>query len=174
MFKWGDKVYPVYGTEPDCYQNVEGTVVAVATGGPYTYKVEFKDAATCFSTWYNEGDLVMAGRPEGVRGPDAIILPHGPVDKLVSSFDFETAVRSAFDGAEELLLERHKKYGPKNISHTPYGWKVGLITRLSDKLARLQNMEGDATDESRVDAWMDICCYGLIGLLNERGQWPSA
>lgn len=86
---------------------------------------------------------------------------------------FEHDVDKAFVDAKALLLERHKKYGPKNISATPYGWKVGLITRISDKLARLQHMEGDATDESRVDAWMDVANYAVIGLLNERGEWPD-
>lgn len=86
---------------------------------------------------------------------------------------FETAVDQAFADAKALLLERHAKYGPTNISQTPYGWKVGLITRISDKLARLRHMEGDATDEPRTDAWLDAANYGIIGLLNERGEWPN-
>jgi hypothetical protein len=87
---------------------------------------------------------------------------------------FERAVDKAFADAKAILLERHAKYGPKNISASPYGWKAGLITRLWDKLARLKNMEGDATDESREDAWTDIVGYGVIGLLNEQGAWPNA
>jgi len=125
--------------------------------GDFPYKVEFL-SSDLDNEWFDAYELDVIS--ESASAP-------------TTSNVFETSVLSAFEDARLLLLERHTKYGPKNISATPYGWKVGLITRISDKLARLQHMEGDATDESRVDAWTDICNYAIIGLLNERGEWPD-
>lgn len=111
---------------------------------------------------------------EWFGGHELIVLDDQTPATPPNATAFEVAVRDAFADAKALLLERHAKYGPKNISASPYGWKAGLITRIWDKLARLKNMEGDTTDESRTDAWLDACNYAIIGLLNERGEWPNA
>ena len=134
--------------------------VTVQLDDDYTEPHEFKVEDDQGGVWYLPREAVSYSPT----------LPAESLDKA----EFEIAVDKAFADAKAILLERHAKYGPKNISASPYGWKAGLITRLWDKLARLKNMEGDATDESREDAWTDIVGYGVIGLLNERGAWPNA
>ena len=72
----------------------------------------------------------------------------------------------------EVMYERGSKYGPGNIAQ--FG-ELGVLVRLSDKLARLQHSAGrDFADESHADAWIDVIGYGLIGLLWSRGQWPGS
>lgn len=91
------------------------------------------------------------------------------------------------DEIQSVVLERHLKYGPTNISNSPGGPLNGLRVRLHDKLARLNNavdthgygdaVDGDATvdfdDDSFRDCFIDLVGYGLIGLLVVDGDWPS-
>lgn len=157
----GSRVRANEEARPSRYIGREGVVLIDDVSDSVPYKVKFlTDGVDIDIEWFDASEL-------DVISDSARSAP-------TTSHVFETSVLSAFEDARLLLLERHIKYGPKNISATPYGWKVGLITRISDKLARLQHMEGDATDESRVDAFMDIANYAIIGLLNERGEWPDA
>lgn len=76
------------------------------------------------------------------------------------------------------MLERHRKYGPRNISHSPGGPLNGLRVRLHDKQARINNFaDGDGpadfSDDALRDAFVDIVGYGLIGLLVLDGKWPE-
>lgn len=73
-----------------------------------------------------------------------------------------------------LIMERHKKYGPKNIANSPGGALNGIVVRLYDKLSRLGNTKDDFADESLRDTLLDVAGYALIGLLVVDGQWPGA
>lgn len=76
----------------------------------------------------------------------------------------------------QLLLKKHKDYGPKNISQAPGGPLNGLRVRMWDKLARINNLvESGATPENEAleDSFMDLANYAIIGLMVQRGQWPS-
>lgn len=91
---------------------------------------------------------------------------------------FETAVSAVFEEAQQLLLERHRKYGPKNISASPGGALNGIRVRLHDKLARINNYvdnggQADFADDSLRDAWIDMANYSLIALLVLDGKWPE-
>lgn len=64
-----------------------------------------------------------------------------------------------------MMLSRQAKYGHKNI--LKHG-ETGVLIRMSDKGARLENMEDeclDFDDDSVVDAWMDIVGYAIIFLM---------
>ncbi len=70
----------------------------------------------------------------------------------------------------QLLLEKNKKYGDNNL--TKFG-HTGILVRLHDKLARLENLkiagadsaqEYDDTRESIEDVYKDIAGYGILGL----------
>lgn len=87
--------------------------------------------------------------------------------------EFTDHVSEVLDEIGELIVMRHRKYGPKNISNSPFGARQGLVTRAYDKLARLANTSVDFDDESEMDAWMDLAGYSIIGLLVKRGEWPS-
>ena len=89
---------------------------------------------------------------------------------------FEEIVHALFSEAAELLLRKHRDYGPGNIAGAPGGPLNGLRVRLYDKLARLNNLidsDREPEFETLIDTLMDIGCYGLIGVLVERGDWPT-
>ena len=93
-----------------------------------------------------------------------------------SADSFEVSVAHTFQELLDLLLSKHKDYGPKNISDAPGGALNGLRVRMHDKLARINNLYGSASQpehESLEDSFKDIANYAIIGLLVLRGQWDK-
>jgi hypothetical protein len=79
-------------------------------------------------------------------------------------------IKDATAEVMHLLLEKNAKYGNSNL--TKYG-HMGILVRLSDKLARLENLseagaknvkEYDKLRESIEDVYKDIAGYGILGL----------
>ncbi len=63
------------------------------------------------------------------------------------------------------LCDKQRDYGPNNISR--FG-QSGLLLRLHDKVARLENLVyngKDAKNESLHDTYLDIVGYSVIGLM---------
>jgi len=94
---------------------------------------------------------------------------------------FEEALGIVLAEMRGVLLDRHRKYGPKNITATGI---MGLFVRCEDKLARIENtlkdktlsditnIDADYADESFDDAWLDMANYsGPIYLMLRRGWW---
>ena len=76
----------------------------------------------------------------------------------------------------DLLLSKHRDYGPKNISDAPGGPINGLRVRMHDKLARINNLTDSGADpehESLEDSFKDMANYAIIGLLVLRGKWDN-
>jgi hypothetical protein len=98
-----------------------------------------------------------------------------------SDLRFREAIDKTFWELEELLLSKHKDYGPKNIADAPGGAINGLRVRMHDKMARINNLYEYMEDsggfqpqhESIEDSFKDMANYAVIGLLVLRGQWPS-
>lgn len=93
-----------------------------------------------------------------------------------TTYSFPSEVASVFAELEELLLSKHKDYGPKNISQSPGGPLNGLRVRLWDKLARLNNLTDKNSlpqHESLEDTFKDMANYAVIGLLVLRGKWDK-
>lgn len=89
---------------------------------------------------------------------------------------FDDDVRARRDHETEVLLSKHKDYGPKNIADSPGGALNGLRVRLHDKLARLNHLvdsDADPQHESLLDTALDIANYGTIMALVLRGEWPG-
>jgi hypothetical protein len=89
---------------------------------------------------------------------------------------FDLSVWETYDELAELLLKKHRDYGPKNISESPGGPLNGLRVRMHDKLARINNLiDNDRTpeNESLEDSFKDMANYAIIGLLVLRGQWNN-
>ena len=87
---------------------------------------------------------------------------------------FEVSVAHTFQELLDLLLSKHKDYGPKNISDSPGGPVNGLRVRMHDKLARINNLvdnDRDPEHESLEDSFKDMANYAIIGLLVLRGKW---
>lgn len=90
--------------------------------------------------------------------------------------DFEDVVLETATELVELLIKKHKDYGPLNIANAPGGALNGLRVRLHDKLSRLNHLVdkgADPQNESLEDTFKDIANYAIIALLVSRGQWPS-
>ena len=76
----------------------------------------------------------------------------------------------------DLLISKHRDYGPKNISDSPGGAVNGLRVRMHDKLARINNLVDSGAEpehESLEDSFKDMANYAIIGLLVLRGQWDK-
>ena len=89
---------------------------------------------------------------------------------------FEYHVGKTFQELLDLLLSKHKDYGPKNISDAPGGALNGLRVRMHDKLARINNLYNSQTNpehESLEDSFKDMANYAIIGLLVLRGEWDK-
>jgi hypothetical protein len=91
-----------------------------------------------------------------------------------SKFDLD--VWETMDSLAELLLSKHRDYGPKNISLSPGGPLNGLRVRMWDKLARINNLtetNNNPKHESLEDSFKDMANYAIIGLLVLQEKWPQ-
>lgn len=90
--------------------------------------------------------------------------------------EFELDAANTYDELYQLLLSKHKDYGPKNISLSPGGPINGLRVRMHDKLARINNLVDSKAipeHESLEDSFKDMANYAIIGLLVLRNQWDT-
>lgn len=95
----------------------------------------------------------------------------GPAPFPARNLGFEVALDSALAEVREVMIDRHKKYGPGNILR--HG-EMGVVVRLGDKYERLDNSRGvDFADESVDDTALDIIGYGLIFTMLRKGSWPG-
>lgn len=90
--------------------------------------------------------------------------------------DFERAVWDTMKELGDLLLSKHRDYGPKNISDSPGGALNGLRVRMHDKTARINNLidkKSIPSHEPLEDSFKDLANYGIIALLVLRGKWDK-
>ena len=90
--------------------------------------------------------------------------------------NFIKNVVTTFQELQDLLISKHKDYGPKNISDSPGGPINGLRVRMHDKLARINNLvdsNKNPEHESLEDSFKDMANYAIIGLLVLRGKWDN-
>jgi len=88
---------------------------------------------------------------------------------------FIANVWSTLDSAGNLLIKKHKDYGPTNISLSPGGPLNGLRVRMHDKTARINHLiDSGATpeNESLRDSFIDLLNYSAIALMVLDGKWP--
>lgn len=100
--------------------------------------------------------------------------PETTPDSISSTF--EQAVRETMKELGDLLISKHRDYGPKNISDSPGGALNGLRVRMHDKTARINNLidNGDKPfHEPLEDSFKDLANYGIIALLVLRGKWDK-
>lgn len=96
--------------------------------------------------------------------------------KAVKISTFEEDVNDIAFELVQLLLQKHKDYGPKNINQSPYGAIQGLVVRMWDKIARIVNLTSHkrhAENEPLEDSFKDLANYAIIGLMVQRGKWPN-
>lgn len=107
----------------------------------------------------------------GYKQGDAINTPN---ENKVNQFAAD--MWEIFDGAGNLLLKKHRDYGPTNISLSPGGPLNGLRVRMHDKTARINHLiDSGATpeNESLRDSFIDLLNYSAIALMVLDGVWPE-
>ena len=95
---------------------------------------------------------------------------------IARELHLEVHLSNTINELSELLLSKHKDYGPKNISQAPGGAINGLRVRMHDKLARINNLIDSGANpehESLEDSFKDMANYAIIGLLVLRKQWDN-
>ena len=95
---------------------------------------------------------------------------------ITRELHLETHLSNTVNELSDLLLSKHKDYGPKNISQAPGGAINGLRVRMHDKLARINNLIDSGANpehESLEDSFKDMANYAIIGLLVLRKQWDN-
>jgi hypothetical protein len=92
------------------------------------------------------------------------------------NYEFEEAVQQKFQHAKSVLLQKHKDYGPKNISQSPGGPLNGLRVRMWDKFARIDHLIKTGStpeNESLKDSFLDMANYAIIAMLVLDDEWPN-
>ena len=117
-------------------------------------------------------------RFEGISVLDARVVPNRDSKSSIVAREVHLEVNLSNLSRElnDLLLSKHKDYGPKNISQAPGGPINGLRVRMHDKLARINNLIDSGASpehESLEDSFKDMANYAIIGLLVLRGKWDN-
>ena len=89
---------------------------------------------------------------------------------------FVQDVWRVLDGAGNLLIRKHKDYGPKNIAHSPGGALNGLRVRMHDKIAKINHLVDSRvapSNESLRDSFVDLLNYSAIAILVLENKWPE-
>jgi hypothetical protein len=115
-------------------------------------------------------DFAAFGLPDPFRG-----YAKRSVNNTSDTNTFITDVWATLDSAGNLLIKKHKDYGPTNISLSPGGPLNGLRVRMHDKTARINHLiDSGATpeNESLRDSFIDLLNYSAIALMVLDGKWP--
>ena len=117
----------------------------------------------------------------GLPNPNSRSINRDSLNKAIANqidhqhIKFVTDVWQVLDGAGNLLIKKHKDYGPTNISLSPGGPLNGLRVRMHDKTARINHLiDSGATpeNESLRDSFIDLLNYSAIALMVLDGTWP--
>jgi hypothetical protein len=96
------------------------------------------------------------------------------VDGMSGERELEEKLAQFFVTAFITFKERQKKYGSNNIARRG---TAGVVVRLDDKLARLEQLGkgkgGDVQDETTMDTCIDIANYAAIAWMCQTGAWPE-
>lgn len=84
----------------------------------------------------------------------------------------EKEMEKIADELKLLLKKKNQMYGDMNVIKMG---KLGVLTRIEEKIERLRNMiEKNIDDsESKEDSWKDITGFGIIGTMLERNKWVA-
>ena len=115
-------------------------------------------------------DWIPSAKPRPVDSDNNSASDTGKVNQ------FAADMWEVLDSAGNILLSKHKDYGPTNISKSPGGPLNGLRVRMHDKTARINHLiDSGATpeNESLRDSFLDLLNYSAIALMVLDGKWPN-
>lgn len=91
------------------------------------------------------------------------------IDLAADAYDYlKNTSPSTLDVVHTTLVDRHHKYGPNNIREFE---QIGLLVRMSDKLARLDHNREDFADDTYLDAYIDLIGDGAIAVMLKHGTF---
>ena len=104
-------------------------------------------------------------------------VPNSDSYRVKTKPSFAEKVVFTYDEARNLLLSKHKDYGPSNIANAPGGPLNGLRVRIHDKTARINHLIDNSKyknpeHESLRDSFIDLMNYAAIALLVIDNKWP--
>ena len=125
-------------------------------------------------------DFAAFGLPDPFRGYSKRSDNNTSYSDKINSTDkindtFIADVWSTLDSAGNLLIKKHKDYGPTNISLSPGGPLNGLRVRMHDKTARINHLIDSGAspeNESLRYSFIDLLNYSAIALMVLDGKWP--
>jgi hypothetical protein len=127
--------------------------------------------------WVPDHQSGLQRKPDNYKTDKSQIKTPEIVAKIKKDNKFAADMWEVFDSAGNLLLKKHKDYGPTNISKSPGGPLNGLRVRMWDKTARLNHLiDNGATpeNESLRDSFLDLLNYAAIALMVLDGKWPES
>lgn len=80
-------------------------------------------------------------------------------------------VTEMYSRAIKIFIDRSKRYGTDNISDTGIH---GMVSRLRDKLARLETTLDNGSSDAAIDTALDIANYGIMTAAVAAGNWPGS
>ena len=123
---------------------------------------------------YNPSGRTWTERQELLSGGRDVSSDHSRTD--TNWAEFELNVRDVMQELGDLLIKKHRDYGPKNISNSPYGATNGLVVRMWDKIARINNLVDSKvkpSNESLRDSFIDLLNYSAIAIMVLDNNWPE-
>lgn len=90
---------------------------------------------------------------------------------------FEEKAYMITDDLVNLLVRKQSDYGSHNIAGAPGGAMNGLLVRMHDKLARINNLTNNKKEpnyESLHDSFSDLANYCVIAIMVLNGWWEGA
>ena len=123
---------------------------------------------------FTEGMRIVNGT-RFLDTPDGLLIQSDNRSHTAGS-EFVANVWNIMDSAGNLLIKKHKDYGPTNISRSPGGPLNGLRVRMWDKIARINHLiDSGATpeNESLRDSFIDLLNYSAIAMMVIDETWPK-
>lgn len=150
--------YPGYPPAPEGYFVGDVWVGANPPSEPVLQDTDATGPAPAWDYWTEKAKRLL----------DTGMTPEG---------GFEIEVVRLFNELRDLLLSKHRDYGPRNIADAPGGALNGVLVRMWDKVARIRNLTEagaqPAQNEPLEDSFKDLANYAVIALLIMRGEWPG-
>lgn len=118
--------------------------------------------------WFS--DIRALANPNNTEG---LIADWQKLGQLTLQWGFHSYYLVTLNTLANTLIKKQRDYGHENIAR--FG-RQGLLIRVHDKIARLENLTKvarsyEAQNESIIDTVLDIAGYSTIGVMWERGTF---
>ena len=120
------------------------------------------------------GDVVTGGSEEMRAGWIELGRMARALGSNIDFLNYSAAFRGSHQHVLDIVLRKQHDYGHENISR--FG-RLGLLVRVHDKIARLENLLGSGSlpnNESIEDNIVDVIGYSIVAAMWEEGTFLLA